>query len=76
MLIIPFLRLKKADVDHLYSRNFRTLRSKETVGNKASFTLNIFRASLLILSDVYLVVFFCYVLDRKETLGVEQNYLH
>lgn len=57
MLIIPFLRLKKAGVDQLYSRNFRTLKSKETVRNKVSFTLNIFRASLLILSDVYLVGF-------------------
>ena len=30
--------------------------SKETVRNKVSFTLNISRVSLLILSDVYLVV--------------------
>ena len=38
--------------------------------NKASFTLNIFRASLLILSDVYLVGFFCFFLF---CLGQERN---
>lgn len=52
--------------------------SKETVRNKVSFTLNISRVSLLILSDVYLVVLFYFfnVLDRKETFRRRENYLH